>query len=283
MTYVSDVAAPFSGPFPAGLIRRLYRDEPLFTAAGLFVALSMVPTIAAYLIDTRQINGINIWDKPLKFDLALTVWLLTLAFYARFLPAGTLGRSWYRIYSIIVVAAVAAEIIWIKGASANGIASHFNETTALMAALYPVMGLLAIVVASAAAVYGVLIRGNIGSQLSPGLRQAVWTSLLATFVMTVLAAGVLVKNGGHWVGGGPSDAGGSLFFDWSRDGGDLRVPHFFATHILHIAPLAAFGVERLTGRLSVRDANLITGATCLFVLAVLAQALAGTPFLPGIL
>lgn len=283
MTYVSDAAAPLSPPFPAGLLRRLYRDEPLFTAAGLFVVLSMVPILAAYLIDTRQINGINIWDKPLKFDLALAVWLLTLAFYARFLPPGTLGRSWYRLYSITVVAAVALEIIWIKGASANGIASHFNESTALMAVLYPLMGLLAILVASAATVYGVLIRRNSGSQLSPGLRQAVWSSLLATFLLTVLAAGVLVKNGGHWVGGGLSDAGGSLFFDWSRDGGDLRVPHFFATHILHIVPLAAFSVERLTGRLSVRDANLITGAACLFVLAVLVQALSGAPFLPGIL
>ncbi len=46
--------------------------------------------VVAMRVDDRLFNGINVWDKPLKFEIAIAVYLLTLAFYARFLPAAML-------------------------------------------------------------------------------------------------------------------------------------------------------------------------------------------------
>ena len=83
------------------------------------------------------------------------------------------------------------------------------------------------------------------------------------------------------MGGTPDDALGLPIMGWSRDGGDLRVPHFFALHAMHFVP--AFGLLSiwLFGRERrwpvVVFAGLYTGA----VIFVFLQALAGRPFLAG--
>ena len=47
---------------------------------------AMAPTAFAALVDSREFLGIDVWMKPFKFELALAVYTLTLAFFARFLP-----------------------------------------------------------------------------------------------------------------------------------------------------------------------------------------------------
>ena len=54
-----------------------------------------------------------------------------------------------------------------------------------------------------------------------------------------LAAGV-IDGSGRWVGGVRTDATGLPIFGWSTTGGDLRVPHFFATLLLQILPLVGW-------------------------------------------
>lgn len=272
-----------SVPSPADVLARLYRDEPLFTAAGLFIALMIVPTLAAFVIDDRLFNGINVWDKVLKFEFALSVWLLTLAFFARFLPAGYTERRWYRIYAAVVIFCIAGEMAWIGGAAANGVGSHFNQSTPAMAVIYSIMGLFAVTLTSASLVYGIAIRKNAETGLSAAMHRVIWTSLVATFVLTIITAGTMSSGTGHWVGGTASDANGGFFFDWSRDGGDLRVAHFFATHVLHVVPLGAYAMQRMTGKLSVPMANLMVALYGAFVIFTFVQALTGKPFLPGII
>ena len=259
----------------------LYRSEPIFTIAGLVLLAAMVPTAMAGIVDDRTLHGIDIWLKPLKFHFALTVYLLTLAFYARWLPAGMTARTGYRFYAGAVVAAIAAETLWISGAAAHGVASHFNEATPLMAALYSVMGVLAILLTSATAVYAVAIARNPAAHLPPAGRLALVLGLALVLPLTLVTALTLAQNGGHWVGGVPDDAGGLPLMGWSRDGGDLRVAHFFATHAMHFLP--AFGLVsiRLFGPDRrwpvVAFAALYTVATGLVFL----QALSGQPFLAG--
>ncbi|MGL4242404.1 MAG: hypothetical protein ACRCTI_14950, partial [Beijerinckiaceae bacterium] len=62
-------------------------------------------------------------------------------------------------------------------------------------------------------------------------------------------------------------------------GGDLRVPHFFATHLAQALPVLGFIVDRL--RLPARRWWIATGAAVgvLVVALTFAQALAGRPFL----
>ncbi len=63
---------------------------------GLLVWLAMLPTFVVALMDTRTIAGVSVWDKPLKFQFAFGLYLLTLVVYARFLPDDVRYRNWYR-------------------------------------------------------------------------------------------------------------------------------------------------------------------------------------------
>ena len=68
-------------------------------------------------------------------------------------------------------------------------------------------------------------------------------------VATLITAGALASGAvgepGHWVGGIRDDTTGLPLFGWSTTGGDLRVPHFFATHLTQALALAGLLVDRL--------------------------------------
>lgn len=256
------------------------RHEPLFAAGALLLLFSMIPTAAAMALDTRLFNGINVWEKVLKFEFALALYLGTLAWFARFLPAGMTQNRGYQAYAVFVMACIVAEMLWIGGAAANGVGSHFNVDHPVMGAIYGLMGVLAVSLTSAAFVYGVAIHRNAAAGLDAGLRLSLSLGLVSTFFLTLIVAGYMSANMGHWVGGNASDAEGFVPMGWARDGGDLRVAHFFATHAMHFVPLAGLAVARLapTGR-RVGLVWAAAGVYALFTLYTFVEALAGRPFL----
>jgi hypothetical protein len=253
--------------------------EPAFTAAGVIFLAMIPPTLAAMLADDRLHLGLDIWLKPLKFQIALAIFALTLAAYARWLPEGVVVRRWHRWYVASVVAAMMAEIAWISGAAALGTSSHFNPTPVGMA-FYAAAGLLAVWFTGATVVYGWLIARNRRPGFDPALRTGLVLGLGLTFVLTVAFAGTMSNSGSHFVGAATSDAEGLAVFGWSRVAGDLRVAHFFGTHAMHAVPLAGFLAGRL---LPPRPALATTWGTALlwaaFAAALFAEALAGRPFL----
>ncbi|HET9067178.1 MAG TPA: hypothetical protein VFN28_00945 [Amaricoccus sp.] len=253
--------------------------EPVFAAAGVVFLLMLPPTLVAMLLDDRLHGGLDIWLKPLKFEVALAIFAFTMAAYARWLPEGVAARRWYRVYVASVVAAMGAEMAWIAGAAALGTSSHFNPTPVGMA-FYAAAGVLAVWFTGATAVWGVLILRNRRPGFDPALRSGLALGLVLTFVLTVAFAGTMSNSGSHLVGLAGSDAGGLAVMGWSRVEGDLRVAHFLGTHAMHAVPLAGFLAGRL---LPARPAQAATwGAALLWVAfsaAVFAQALAGRPFL----
>jgi hypothetical protein len=97
-----------------------------------------------------------------------------------------------------------------------------------------------------------------------------------------MTAGTMSQMGSHFIGGTPSDAGGFPLMGWSRDGGDLRAAHFFATHALHFVPALGLLAAAIFGGESRAPVRLIAAAYAGFVLFLFVQALMGLPFLPGI-
>ena len=67
--------------------------------------------------------------------------------------------------------------------------------------------------------------------------------LILTFVLTLIAAGTMSSMPGHLVGT-PVTGARLPIVGWSREVGDLRPAHFFATHALHVVPLAGFAGSR---------------------------------------
>lgn len=257
-----------------------FASEPLFATTGLFLALALLATVSAMWLDTRLFQDENVWIKPVKFQVALSVYLLTLAFFARWLPRGMTERRSYRIYAQVAVFTMIAELVWIGGAAMFGIASHFNISSPLMGGLYSLMGLFAVILTSVSLVYGIAIWRNDQSDLNPALRLSIALGLCLTFVLTVPVASTLAGAMNHFVGT-PVTGATVPIMGWSREVGDLRIAHFFATHAMHFVPMMGLAIVSVLKPPRARVLVWLTGlAFAGFVVFTFFQALGGQPLVP---
>ena len=270
--------APRSVDLLEGL-RSFRAHEPRLFDLGALLLIAMLPTAFAALVDPRTFLGINIWDKPLKFEFALVVFLMTLVLFARFIPAATREKRRYRVYVTAVCLAIIAEMVWIAAASALGTASHFNLTP-IGRAIYSAMGAFAIFFTTVTAVFAWHIHRNPATGLSPVVKDGIVVGLALVLPLTLVTAGTMASMEGHWIGGARTDAGGLALIGWARDGGDLRVAHFFATHAMHFVPVFALVSAAVFGPDNKTPVRLFSGIFIAFVAYAFVEALMGRPFLP---
>ena len=271
--------ASFELTLEAGQRRPRLFVEPIFAKAGFLLALSLVVTLSAFALDGRVFQGENIWLKPIKFQFALSIYLLTLAFFARWLPEGMIEGWKYRTFAGVVVFCIVGEILWIGGAAALGTASHYNDGTPLTFWLYNLMGAFAVTLTSASLVFGIAIARNSDTGLDPAVKLSVVLGLILTFVLTLPAAGTLSMMPGHHIGEVVTGAR-VPFMGWSGEVGDLRIAHFFATHAMHFLPLA--GLAALLLPVRVRTSAVMVAALAFigFTAFTFVQALNGQPLIP---
>lgn len=273
----SHIGSPFT--WLADIDAEGRRRQPLLWGAAVFLLLMIPPTYVAFLLDGRTVNDVNVWIKPLKFEASLALYLGTLAWlWGCLAPAARESRG-LRIFAVVSVALIACEIAYIVFQSARGVGSHFNTATPVEGIMFTLMGLAALVFTALAAVLGIAIARRPRPDLAPAFRLAVVLGLILTTVLGTAAGVAISVNGGHWVGAVATDAGGLPVFGWSRQGGDLRVAHFFGLHALQFLPVAGWLVARrrpeATGLVW-----LMVGAFIALTAWTLAEALAGRPFLP---
>jgi hypothetical protein len=209
------MTAALSAPRPVALSR----PNRQLTRLTLFIALAALPLLVALALDNRVFQGDSIWLKPVKFHLALTVYTGTLALFAMLMPDATFTSRRWRIYIAVVTLCILAELLWIGAAAALGTASHFNQT-GLWAALYSLMGAAAVT-----------------------LMLSVALGLILTFLLTVPVAGTMSSGSSHLIGT-PLTGARFPLMGWSLEVGDLRLPHFLATHAMHVVPLAGLSGSR---------------------------------------
>jgi hypothetical protein len=242
----------------------------------------LVAALAAPL-DDRLLHGADIWAKPMKFGFSFAVHTATLVWLAMLLDDGTRQGRWVGLSLVGASVAAVIEVMIVSLQAARGRASHFNAETVVDSFLYyQVMGSAALVVVAATFVLGALVlrsaRTSVGQGLSFGAAVGAMLGSVATLITAgVMAAGV-IDGPGHWVGGIRSDTKGIPVFGWATQGGDLRVPHFFATHLIQALPAAGFLADRLGAR---RPGLVVLGAAVLgmaIALFTFVQALSGQPF-----
>ena len=273
--------APSSGRWNAiGWLGELSARQSVLTGAGILLVAAMLPMGFASLVDTRLFNGINVWIKPLKFALAVAIYMFTLAFFASWVEEKTRAARWFHALAWATATIGTLEVFYIALQASRDQASHFNYTDSLHMALYGLMGVGATFMIGFSAALGILIARNGKLGVAPVIRDAVVLGLTLSFVLTLIPAGTMSAMGSHWIGGVHSDAGGMALTGWSRDGGDLRVAHLFGTHAMHFVP--AFGVVSAFALGPERrwPVWLFTLVFCGFVAFLFFQALAGRPFLP---
>ncbi len=251
---------------------RWHRPLTIFAAAMAVVAVVAAVGIFA---DPRVLTGAPIWAKPFKFAVSFALYTVTLAWMLSLLSRRSRVAEWA---ATVLVAMSVAEMVVIVTQVVRGQTSHYNETSALNAALWQVMGISIMVLFVAHFVIGIVVlRQRLADRVAThAVRWGLGLSLLG------LAAAVpMVQPGqyGHSVGvpdGGP----GLPLVGWSTTGGDLRIGHFIGLHALQALPLLAL---LLGGRLDqlTRIRLLLVGGLAYGTLTLLSTwpALRGQPLL----
>jgi hypothetical protein len=260
-----------------------YMDAPALSALTIFMLFLMMPKLGAMLVDTRLHNGVNIWIKPVKFDVALIIYTTTLVYFARWIPQATRIKTWFKLFTAAVIACIVFEQVWIGGAAAFGIASHFNTATPLMGVAYSFAGFAAVTLTSGALVFGILIARNKETGLSEPMHLSIWLSSILMFVFTVITASYMAAQTSHFVGGNMLDVESYPIMGWATDGGDLRVAHFFASHYFHALPLFVLAASFFFKPVK---RSMVLGFAALygvFTFYTLWEATRGLPFLQGII
>jgi hypothetical protein len=218
-----------------------------FITAGLFVV-----TAVAYMFDTRLVNGINVWTKPNKFNASFLMQLLTVLWLWQLVePCKRVTKFAIGLMATLAISGL-IEIFYIAFQSARGRASHFNNETAWEAFAYTViMGGAAVVLVVTTSIVGLLIwrHATTATRKNKGLYWGAASGLFLGGIATLITASAMasgqIAGPGHWVGGVRTDVGGLPLLGWSTTGGDLRVPHFFATHLMQALPIAGILADRL--------------------------------------
>jgi len=270
-------------------VERLWRASRPLTATGVGMVLVFAASLAAMAVDPSTILGAPTWLKPAKFAISTGVYALTLAWIFTYFP----GRQ--RLTNIvgwITALVMVLEVAIIDVQAARGVTSHFNVATALDAALFAIMGIAILVAWGAAIALTVaLFRQRFADEaFGWALRMGMLLTVLGQAtggLMTIPTQAQLVAartermtvSGAHTVGardGGP----GVPITGWSREHGDLRVPHFVGLHAVQLLPAIAWLIGPLGSAVRRRRAVFVASAVyaALFVM-LLAQALSEQPLL----
>jgi len=249
----------------------------------------LVLSLIGLFIDPRIITGMPAWLKPAKFAISIAIYTLTLAWVFGYLTERPRLRSMTG-WITSVVMALEMGIIGIQ--AARGTTSHFNVATPLNAALFTIMGAailiawLALIVVAVALfrrkftdpVMGWAVRIGVLITVLGAATGGVMTVPTSAQLAEARAADRMAVSGAHTVGapdGGPGMPGTG----WSREHGDLRVPHFIGMHAMQILPLIAWLWKPKRARAMIAAG----GAYGLLFVLALAQELAGRPFPGGLL
>jgi hypothetical protein len=241
--------------------------SPLLTRAAMAFALFFLSFYTLTFIDARLLYGVSVWEKPSKFFLSLAIHMATLAGGISLLPAEQRRSRGIRIASLAFLAAAVFEMSYMIFQASRGEASHFNTSTPFHDTMYSLMGFGALTLTGVTAYIGWRVR-KAGTSL---MHFAAGWSFMVSAAVTTLVAFYLAQGTGHWIGGDQTDATGLPFFHWSTSGGDLRVAHFAALHLMQAVPLIAWfwPDKRIVG------ASLAAGVAV--VIGLSAQALMGVP------
>lgn len=262
-------------------LQEIYRRQPQLATAAAISVVAILPCLVAMLVDTRTVNDINVWIKPVKFLVSFTAYYATLAWAFGYLPKEKqltrAGR--FVVHGAIVVGLL--EMTWLVLAATNGVPAHFNSSSATWQVAYGLAGVGSVLLITAILVQGVMIAKQQSIFVAPALRLALVAGAVVAFFGTLVAAGYMSAGDGHWVGGARTDANGLALMGWSRTGGDLRVAHFWSLHAQQIIPAMGWILVTLRlpyARTGVALASLAYGGLIAFTFV---QALQGEPFLPN--
>lgn len=267
-------------------LKKLWKASPPLTTTAIAMVGALLLSLLGTVLDPRMITGMPAWLKPAKFAVSIAIYSFTFAWIFTFLP------QWPRLRSVVgwITALVfVIEIAIIDAQAVRGTTSHFNVGTPLDAMLFSVMGIAILLawMASVALAVALFRQKFADTSLGWALRLGMLVTVLGSATGGLMTGPTraqlesakaeqrLKLAGAHTVGapdGGPGLPGTG----WSREHGDLRIPHFLGLHAMQAIPLLAFLIRRVRPA-GQRSQLVVVGSVSYFSLFVilLAQALRG--------
>jgi hypothetical protein len=220
-------------------LSRLKHTKSLFWLAVICVVVA-VALIPLWILDSRQLLGVSVWEKPIKFYISVAIFSFTYSWLSSFL---TRGGRWVKLTGFVIAMSLAVEIVIILAMASIGETSHFNVSTPTAIAIWSIMATFISIVLFSTIFISLMIlfqkqqEFNLKLALALGsINTAVGMGLayLMTWPTATQLANYQGIAGAHAVG--VSDGGPGLpFLGWSTVAGDLRVGHFFGLHSIQVA------------------------------------------------
>ena len=222
-------------------LSRLKHTKSLFWLAVICVVVA-VALIPLWILDSRELLGVSVWEKPIKFYISVAIFSFTYSWLSSFL---TRGGRWVKLTGLVIAVSLAVEIVIILAMASIGETSHFNVSTPTSIAIWSIMATFISIVLFSTVFISLMIlfqkqqEFNLKLALALGsINTAVGMGL--AYLMTWPTAAQLANYqgiaGAHAVG--VSDGGPGLpFLGWSTVAGDLRVGHFFGLHSIQVAAI----------------------------------------------
>ena len=196
--------------------------------------MMLLVAVVLCLLDAREVMGINVWVKPMKFMASITIYLATVAWLI-----GYLERPRWTVRTIAwgVSACMVVETTLIFLQAGRGVRSHFNDASPFDTAIFGIMGIG--VVIDSLLMFLMLVLFFCRHERLPtpylwGIRLGI-----VLFLAGGIIGGGMSSHGGHTVGS--SDGGTGLpFLNWSLTAGDLRIAHALGLHGLQVMPILGY-------------------------------------------
>jgi hypothetical protein len=220
---------------------RLKHTKSLFWLAVICVVVA-VALVPLWILDSRQLLGVSVWEKPIKFYISVAIFSFTYSLLSSFL---TRGGRWVKLTGLVIAVSLAVENVLILAMASIGETSHFNVSTPTAIAIWSIMATFISFVLFATIFISVMILFQKQQEFNLKLALALGSVNTAVgmglaYLMTWPTANQLANYqgiaGAHAVGvddGGP----GLPFLGWSTVAGDLRVGHFFGLHSIQVAAI----------------------------------------------
>ena len=220
---------------------RLKHTKSLFWLAVICVVVA-IALIPLWILDSRELLGVSVWEKPIKFYISVAIFSFTYSWLSSFL---TRGGRWVKLTGFVIAMSLAVEIVIILAMASIGETSHFNVSTPTAIAIWSIMATFISIVLFSTIFISLMIffqkqqEFNLKLALALGsINTAVGMGLayLMTWPTATQLANYQGIAGAHAVG--VSDGGPGLpFLGWSTVAGDLRVGHFFGLHSIQVAAI----------------------------------------------
>ncbi len=201
---------------------------------ALFLLALSVISIGGMIFDDRTLLGVSVWLKPFKFGISGAIFVYSVGYFTHLYNYGKRKKNFI---NHLIAWSTSIDILIIITQAARGVKSHYNMNSAYDGILFAIMGFL--ISLSVLAMIVFLIDTL---RRKPKVEIAILIALFLGWIAMLYGSyvgGQMIDQMAHNVG--IDDGGKGLpIVNWSLNGGDLRIAHFFGIHAIQIIPIVGF-------------------------------------------